>query len=69
MFTFTLSLTLLRFISNKLSVMSEEDFPVPGVLVLTPSLGVTLDLLEGVLDGVDLGVGVAPGPFLAGEGV
>ena len=63
--------------SRRLSVISEVVLPVPGVLVLTPiGLGVALLLLledgvvdEGVLEGVALGVGVAPGGFLAGDGV
>ena len=59
-FTLVLSLSLLRFMSSRLSVMSELDFPVPGVLVLglTPNLGVTLLLLPGVSEGVLDGVGV-----------
>ena len=55
--------------SSRLSVMSELDFPVPGVLVLgrTPNLGVTLLLLPGVAEGVLDGVGVCPG-LLSDEG-
>ena len=60
MFTLVLSLSLLRLMSSRLSVMSELDFPVPGVLVLgrTPNFGVTLLLLPGVAEGVLDGVGV-----------
>ena len=36
---------LLILMSRRLSVMSEDVFPVAGVLVLTPMLGVTLFLL------------------------
>ena len=36
---------LLILISRRLSVMSVDVLPVPGVLVLTPRLGVTLFLL------------------------
>ena len=41
--------------------MSAPVLPVPGVLVRTPRLGVTLLLLlPGVRDGVARGVGVEP---------
>ena len=41
--------------------MSVPVLPVPGVLVRTPRLGVTLLLLlPGVRDGVARGVGVEP---------
>ena len=60
-FTLVLSFTLLRLMSRRLSVMSAPVLPVPGVLVRTPRLGVTLLLLlPGVRDGVARGVGVEP---------
>ena len=60
-FTLVLSFTLLRLMSRRLSVMSVPVLPVPGVLVRTPRLGVTLLLLlPGVRDGVARGVGVEP---------